>query len=308
MKTTLVDLLPLVVLPVGFLAAIRIPGIGSFGFENGSGNVIQRDIPVSNFKKVRLAGLGNLHIEQCEEESLHIEGEDNILDLLRIEVLQDELHIGFERGAVIPHLTKPLNFTLKAKTMEGITLSGAGNVDAGSLHGERLNLSISGAGDMETETLEVGDLEMKISGSGDLETGAITAGKTNLTISGRGNIKAKALHSATLMLKISGSGNIHFADLQGQKIESKISGHGDFELSGRVDEQEVHLSGAGNYKASGLASRRTQVHISGVGNADVQAEEELDAHVSGAGNVRYSGQPRVNFRTSGIGKIKQVQE
>mgnify|MGYP002682593131 CR=1 FL=1 len=68
--------------------------IGNNEVITGSGNVATREIEVSGFDAVRLAGVGDLTITQGQTESLTIEAEDNILDVLESKVRAGELVLG----------------------------------------------------------------------------------------------------------------------------------------------------------------------------------------------------------------------
>ncbi|MCJ7624014.1 MAG: DUF2807 domain-containing protein, partial [Anaerolineaceae bacterium] len=82
-----------------------------FDFIDGSGNVEERSFDVKNFKKVKLAGIGSLQIDQTGEETLRVEAEDNLFSYLRIEVRADELYIG-TKPRVVLRPKCPLKFFL----------------------------------------------------------------------------------------------------------------------------------------------------------------------------------------------------
>ncbi|KAF0111181.1 MAG: hypothetical protein FD147_1119 [Chloroflexi bacterium] len=93
------------------------------------------------------------------------------------------------------------------------------------------------------------------------------------------------------------------------KVNSLIvdmSGVGSIDVAGTCLDQNVVLSGAGNYKSSRLESERTSVKLSGVGNATVWANQSLDAHISGAGAVEYYGNAKITQKVSGIGMLKYL--
>ncbi len=74
---------------------------------------------------------------------------------------------------------------------------------------------------------------------------------------------------------------------------------------GEADEQEIDISGSGDYRAEGLDSKLVKIGVSGAGSAIVNASEELDANVSGAGSVEYVGDPTVEQDVSGAGRVSK---
>ena len=73
--------------------------------------------------------------------------------------------------------------------------------------------------------------------------------------------------------------------------------------SGRAQEQDVSISGSGEYNGEALTSRSARVNVSGSGDVVVNASDALDAQVSGSGNVRYVGNPSVTEKVSGSGSV-----
>jgi len=66
----------------------------------GSGKVITESRSVSNFKNITFSGMGEMLITQDETESLTIEAEDNIVALIKTEVKDDTLTIGFSQNNI----------------------------------------------------------------------------------------------------------------------------------------------------------------------------------------------------------------
>lgn len=65
--------------------------------------------------------------------------------------------------------------------------------------------------------------------------------------------------------------------------------------AGRSTHQEIVVSGASTYDASGLASRSVTVDASGASRVVVRVSETLHAHVSGGSLVEYIGDPVVTI-------------
>ena len=133
----------------------------------------------------------------------------------------------------------------------------------------------------------------------------ITVPSINLaTISGSGNISSTNtfMDSTNVFLQISGSGNISMG-LLADRIESTISGSGNIYLTGEANEHKIKISGSGNVAAFGLETSKSDITISGSGNSEVFADDNLNVVISGSGNVFYIGYPAINVSISGSGAL-----
>jgi Putative auto-transporter adhesin, head GIN domain len=96
--------------------------------------------------------------------------------------------------------------------------------------------------------------------------------------------------------------------LRGDASDSGLAlrhdGAGEVIANGRVDNLVATLAGAGELRLADLAAERATVHVSGVGKAEVNATDELDATVSGVGSIEYRGHPTVDRHISGLGDVR----
>ena len=129
---------------------------------------------------------------------------------------------------------------------------------------------------------------------------------SNVELSGSGTIRAGNVRSGEFQVRLSGSGEIRIDGLSASSLRSQISGSGNIEIRGKVDQQEVRISGSGDYSASELQSESTSVTTSGSGDAKVWAEKELSVRISGSGDVDYHGNPSVNKHVSGSGNVRSA--
>jgi len=126
-----------------------------------------------------------------------------------------------------------------------------------------------------------------------------------ISISGAGDINCDDFNTDELEFNISGVGDIDF-NINAERIETTSSGAGDITLTGKVDSQDIDISGVGKYDAEELESRECSISLSGAGSVTVNASEELDISISGVGNVYYAGSPHVKKDISGLGRVKSI--
>ena len=133
----------------------------------------------------------------------------------------------------------------------------------------------------------------------------VTAKDLNsISVTGSGDIFFKeGIHTNALKLKVTGSGDM-LGRVDVKTLESSISGSGDMKLSGRAESSTVRVVGSGDFTARNLLTTYTAVHVSGSGDADVNASDKIDASVAGSGDIHYSGGAKhVSSSKSGSGDI-----
>lgn len=133
--------------------------------------------------------------------------------------------------------------------------------------------------------------------------------KTLDTVSLAGGIRLAAAHIETPDLRIvaSGGSSVRIDDLQAQSLRIAGSGALKATLAGKVVDQSISISGAGQVRADRLVSENAKVSVSGAGSVVVNAEKTLRASISGAGVVEYYGNPEVKQSVSGVGRVKRRQ-
>lgn len=186
----------------------------------GSGKMANESRTVSGFSKVDLSGVGDLAIDVNGSEALTIEGDDNLLPLIETEVRGDTLHIGFKDRTLVQRVTK-LHYALSAKQLEGLTVSGAGNVTAGNVNASRMAVVTSGAGRISMSG-KATEQTITLSGAGDFEGANLQGETVGVTTSGVGRAIVNA--SKTLNVNISGAGVVEY--IGSPQITQQISGVG----------------------------------------------------------------------------------
>lgn len=221
----------LVIMATSLACTITIPSINiDIDVETieGSGNVIEETRDVRDFSQVRLAGFGHLYIERGETESLRIEAEDNFMQYITTEVKDGELDIRWQKNILATN-RKPINFYLTVKTLDTITLDGAGNIKAPDMRAGTFTVNANGAGNFELSDLEAGALVVTLSGAGNVTvTGEATA--QTVKINGLGQYQARDLWSATAEVEINaaGSATVRVSD----ELDATINGAGSINYYG----------------------------------------------------------------------------
>jgi Putative auto-transporter adhesin, head GIN domain len=209
----------------------------------GNGNVITKEIAISDYQKLVVEG-GNIELTYTQSEEapyLQIETDENILDILKTSVNGDELKIRplNKRTAI-----EPTRFVIKtnSKNLKDLKMAGSGEGRIeGLLKSNELELGIAGSGSLSADSLDVYDLECDIAGSGEMIL-AGKAEKTTIKSAGSCNVRAFDLTTERLECKMAGSNNVDIT--VNKEISAKIAGSGELKYKGNP--KDVHSSTAGS--------------------------------------------------------------
>ncbi len=185
----------------------------------GSGNVITETRDVSGFNEIDLSGNARVDIEVTGTESLTIEAEDNIMPELETVVRGGRLELGTKSNL---EPTRVIVYTITAASLDGLTLSGSGAVDATGVDTTDFTTDISGSGSVSVDGAVSGRLSLSISGSGVFDGEALIAVDGRVDVSGSG--RAVVNVTDNLFIDLSGSGAIEY--IGSPAVESDNSGSG----------------------------------------------------------------------------------
>jgi hypothetical protein len=186
----------------------------------GSGKIVTESRPVSGFTKVDLSGVGDLMIDVNGSEALTIEGDDNIVPLIVTEVRGDTLHIGFKERTPIQRVSR-LRYTLSAKALDGLTLSGAGNVTASNIDTPSMEVVTSGAGRINMSGKATNEV-VTLTGAGSFEGENLLSETASVNTSGVGRAIVNA--AKKLDVSISGAGSVEY--IGSPQVTQQVSGIG----------------------------------------------------------------------------------
>jgi hypothetical protein len=210
--------------------------------EIGSGNLIKQDRKVSSFNGIEVSGAFNVMLTQGTTNSVTVEADDNLMDLIKTEVRGNILVIDNKKPI---SGSKSLKVYITFTELKSIDLSGA--VEVSSQNKLTLaDLSISGSGssdcklDMDVQKLGIdcsGGSKLKLSGS---------AKDVNLDASGAVDLLAFDFPAENYKVEISGAGK---AEINVSKeLNVEISGAGNVRYKGNPTKNIQDISGAGSVK------------------------------------------------------------
>ena len=218
----------------GFMGTcIDITGI------KGDGDVIKEKRDVSGFVSLQVSGAFEVFLYQGKSESLTIEADRNLMEVIKTEVKGDKLKIYTEEN--IKSYTK-MNIYLTFEDLEMIDISGAVEVSSDEmLSFDELNLEGSGASELDLK-LEASTLKADFSGASEI------------------NLDGMAKY---VVFDLSGASEIDATSFEIKHCELDVSGASDAKLY-VTDNLEVNVSGAASVRYKG--SPQVSSDISGAGS------------------------------------------
>lgn len=213
---------------------------------SGNGEVVEENRSVESFSSIDIGGVLNVYLTQGDTESVTVEADENLLDLITTENRGSTLVVKLKKGVDIKK-AKEKNVYITLRSIDALEVGGVVNVKS---------------------------------------TNALTADAFDLDIGGVSNTDL---------------------ELRCDRLNAQADMVGNLTLRGEVREANIKNGGVGSLKAFDLKVDRLTIKNSGVGSAEVQAQEEISITSSGVGSVRYKGDPVVKeLSTSGVGKVKKI--
>lgn len=215
----------LVVLMAGLVAVMPNTSFAK-KYVRGNGNVKKETRKVSSFDALNISSAFEVYLTQGNSESLVIEADDNLLDIIKTEVRGGVLKIYVD--ANIRH-SKTMKAYISFKMLNMIELSGACE-----LYGEN--------------KFKLDNLELELSGASDIKMD-FTANKVYLDLSGASDIEFKG--SAQRMdIDASGATDLHALDFEVKECAVDASGACNIRVF-VTDELSVDASGASTVRYKG---------------------------------------------------------
>ena len=186
----------------------------------GSGVAKTESRALASFSKIDLTGSPDVEVAVGPAESVVVTADDNLLPLIETTVKGDTLEIG-SHHSYSTSLGVKLKITIPA--IDGVHISGSGNIDVTGLKSDDLEAGITGSGNITLKGA-VTKLHGHITGSGDLRAGDLGAKNVEVTVTGSGNAMVHATDQ--LNANVTGSGDIRYSGNPAQ-VRKNIIGSGD---------------------------------------------------------------------------------
>lgn len=137
-------LMPAMAVAAGLLGACGSSTNSLTGTTTGSGPLATESRAVQGFTGVSVSDAGHLIVRQTGVESLEITAEESLLPLIRSEVVNGTLVLGFAPGVSVA-TAHEIQYRLTVRDLTGLEASGASRVEILDLSTPQLGTVLSGA-------------------------------------------------------------------------------------------------------------------------------------------------------------------
>jgi hypothetical protein len=188
--------------------------------SEGSGSSVTQARRVAPFTSVELAGSNNVLIRVGDKQSVVVRADDNLIDRVTTDVRSSKLVIANTPGDF--STTSPMSVQISVPTLDGLTLTGSGNI--------------------VVRGIRAGSLAVALPGSGTL-TASGTARRLAVTVGGSGSVQFTRLVATTAKAVVSGSGTIFVTATT--SLDALVSGTGSILYTGTPRHVTKNVTGTG---------------------------------------------------------------
>ena len=171
----------------------------------GSGNRKTEKRTLASFKSVEASGAFEVNIVCQQSQSFEIEGDDNLLPIIKTDVNDDNLRIHSDTQY---SASKPIAIRISIPDLKKFTSAGAGDIHISGVKNDQLVFSNTGAANIEASG-ETKFVDIKSSGAGNIETNALHAERARISVSGAATVDVYA--SQQLDVSVSGIGSVTYS-------------------------------------------------------------------------------------------------
>lgn len=188
----------------------------------GEGSSVTKTLNIDNFHSVGVALNAEVILTEGSAQSVTIEGQQNIIDILEKEVDGGSWDIGFPSNYRVKNYDK-LTIKITMPSFKNLAIAGTGkivtNSDFNSLG--NVKMSIAGSGSIAVSGAAK-DVHLEISGSGAINVANLSSSDCNVNIAGSGDCKVNV--NGKLDVSIAGSGSVQYKG--SPSVSSSIAGSG----------------------------------------------------------------------------------
>jgi hypothetical protein len=275
MRTAFTTAAAAMLLAMGGCAIIVVPDDGSVRYESAFGSsAVQGNSQFSSemrsiggMQGLDINGPFEVEVRVGEAPSLQLEGDSNLLPLIRTDIGGDTLRIATQ-GRI--QASMPLRVILTVPQLTRVDANGSGRLAISGLQGDHFSLTQNGSRSVQ--------LSGRVS-------------RLDLRQNGSGSVNATSLEAGSVQASINGSGRLDLGQLRGETLALELHGSGGASAAGQVRSMSVRTHGSGSADLAGLSSQGAQLSAYGSGSISAAVTQNLVADSSGSGRITVYGSP-----------------
>lgn len=192
----------------------------------GSGKRITEKRQIGPFTSIKTEGAFNIEVVCQKDVSMEVEGDDNVLGLVKAEVSNNVLHLSNSDNYSV---SEPITFRITVPNLEAFSASGAGKVQISGVNNDKLQIQSEGAPSINVS----GSTKMiGIDTSGAAKIDAHNLRSTQAIVDSKGVSKVDLGVSDRLDVTVSGPSSVTY---RGDPVVNKTI-HGPGKVEKRTDQ------------------------------------------------------------------------
>ena len=208
------------------VALFAFSGCRHFGKGvQGSGVRKTEKRDVGAFKSIETSGAFEIQVTCQQPASLEVEGDDNLLPLVKTEVRNGVLRV-YNDGSYTA--TKAITVRMSLPDLEAVSSTGAADIHVNDVKNSQLTISWQGAGRIEAAG-ETKFIDISSTGAGKLDTSRLRAERAKVSVTGAAQVEVYA--SQQLDVTVSGVGQVTYHGNPGV-VNKSVTGLGSVNKKG----------------------------------------------------------------------------
>lgn len=169
----------------------------------GTGPVVSKTLNLSTFDKIQNTGVSNFYVTLGEPQSVILQAQQNIIDVMTYEVIGSTLVVGIEENTSIQNADE-ISFEITINELNEFNLMGVGNLTLSGDFQDELSVTITGVGNVDTYETEIGICNIVLTGVGECRVNV--RDELDVTISGVGTVYYRG--DPTITQNVTGEGDL----------------------------------------------------------------------------------------------------
>lgn len=249
----------------------------------GNGNVITKEIPVSEYTRIKVSGninngnkslLSNRkkpvfnYTQAIGPSSLQVTTDENLFSHLDIRVSNGSLIISTQNNERL--LATRLDVNGQSPRLENAIIGGSFQfIPQTELNADNLNIAVNNNSELSCD---------------------------------------KSIHVNNIcVIKVNGVGKMSAKELICQNIKAEVNDAAELSIAGEAQTGKYSVTGVGKIEAYNFKLENLECKAGDSGHIQAYVTETLKAHATDAGGIKYKGFPRADIDTKDAGMIKRIK-
>ena len=232
-----------------------------------------REMALDSITRIDLRGSGQMLLTRGDQEALVITATDKMMKNVEIHQKDGTLYLNNRSNGwnwFDWDNSEEVTFAITLKQLERLTLTGAAQVKSTDWTGDRLHIEVTGAGDINVGTLHINKLTMNLTGASHVNIDQLRGEELRAELTGASHLSFKQAGEVdSQQATLAGASHYNAAPLKTRATRVTVAGASNADVYA-TETLEIEAAGASNVGYYGTTRAKTSV--SGISNAKYRGE------------------------------------